>query len=126
MICLPPHAHISWWAVVRAGGRRVGFQATYRAGLFRENVFYFGQGGRCQNLKGRRPNMARWKHVSELPLPYNIGTHASLGRLRKSCEDDFQRESQYLSNMTTSQQTVAHTTTQGKLHPTATAAGGVV
>merc|ERR1719506_1993201 len=50
------------WAVVRAGGRRVGYQATYRAGLFRENAFYFGQGGRYQNLKGRRPNMARWKH----------------------------------------------------------------
>jgi len=52
------------WAVVRAAGKRyrVAHQITYRHGLFRENAFYFGQGGRCQNLNGRRPNMARWKH----------------------------------------------------------------
>jgi hypothetical protein len=51
------------WVVVRAGGKKGGHRATYRHGFFRENVFYFGQGGRCQNLNGRRPNMARWKHV---------------------------------------------------------------
>ena len=52
------------WAVARAGGRRhVAYRATYRAGLFRENAFYFGQGGRRKNLNNRRPNMARWRHV---------------------------------------------------------------
>ena len=52
------------WSVVRASGRRhVAHRVIYRAGLFRENTFYFGQGGRCANLNGRRPNMARWKHV---------------------------------------------------------------
>jgi len=52
------------WVVARARGRRhVAYKITYRAGLFRENAFYFGQGGRCQNLNGRKPNMARWKHV---------------------------------------------------------------
>ena len=52
------------WAVVRAGGRRVrNYPITYRHGLFMENAFYFGQGGRCQNLNGRRPTHARWKHV---------------------------------------------------------------
>ena len=42
------------WIVVRASGKRAvrGTPATYRAGLFRENVYYFGQGGRCQNLSG--------------------------------------------------------------------------
>ena len=54
------------WAVVRASGKRGGYPITYRAGLFRENAFYFGQGGRCQNLIRRRPNMARWKHASVL------------------------------------------------------------
>ena len=40
------------WAVVRAAGRRVrNYPITYRHGLFMENAFYFGQGGRCQNLK---------------------------------------------------------------------------
>ena len=53
------------WAVVRAGGRKqkANYKITYRHGLFMENAFYFGQGGRCQNLNGRRPNLARWKHV---------------------------------------------------------------
>ena len=57
------------WTVARAGGKgkrggkRGGARASYRKGLFREQAFYFGQGGRCQNLNGRRPNMARWKHV---------------------------------------------------------------
>merc|ERR1719253_2489990 len=51
------------WTVVRASGQRLkNFPITYRHGLFRENAFYFGQGGRCQNLNARRPNMARWKH----------------------------------------------------------------
>ena len=52
------------WATVRASGRRqVATRPTYRAGLFRENVYYFGQGGRCQNLNSRKANMARWRHV---------------------------------------------------------------
>merc|ERR1719506_1170253 len=53
------------WAVVRAKGKRPsrGTPSTYRHGLFRENAFYFGQGGRCQNLHGRRANMARWRHT---------------------------------------------------------------
>jgi len=52
------------WAVVRARGmRQIGHRATYRAGLFRENVFYFGQGGKCQNLNNRKPKMARWRHL---------------------------------------------------------------
>jgi len=55
------------WAVVRASGKRGaqkrGTAATYRAGFFRENAFFFGQGGRCQNLNGRRATHARWKHV---------------------------------------------------------------
>ena len=49
------------WVVARAKGRRPAARATYRHGLFRENVFYFGQGGRCQNLNNRRPNMTLWK-----------------------------------------------------------------
>ena len=66
------------WAVVRAGGRRqASYPTTYRHGLFRENVFYFDQGGRCQNLNGRRPNMARWKHAGVLVL--------SLQRMHKIC-----------------------------------------
>ena len=56
------------WIVARAGGRRHrSYPITYRAGLFMENAFYFGQGGRCQNLNGRRPNMARWRHVRVQP-----------------------------------------------------------
>jgi len=52
------------WAVVLARGRRhVPTKPTYRHGFFRENVFYFGQGGRCQKLNDRKANMARWKHV---------------------------------------------------------------
>jgi hypothetical protein len=27
-----------------------------------ENAFYFRQGGRVPNLRGRKPNMRRWKH----------------------------------------------------------------
>merc|ERR1719149_457058 len=51
------------WSVVRAGGRRhAAYKVTYRAGLFMENVFYFRQGGACQNLNGRKPTHARWKH----------------------------------------------------------------
>ena len=69
------------WAVVRASGRRQSnFPVTYRHGLFRENVFYFGQGGRCQNLNGRRPNMARWKHVKPLSL-----AHGEMDMMRKMC-----------------------------------------
>ena len=59
------------WVVVRAsgkrGGKRGGARASYRKGLFREQAFYFGQGSRCQNLNGRRPNMARWRRVRALP-----------------------------------------------------------
>ena len=59
------------WLVVRAKGRqhrkRANYKITYRHGLFMENAFYFGQGGRCQNLNSRKPNMARWKHVRALP-----------------------------------------------------------
>merc|ERR1719453_1924482 len=53
------------WRLVRANHRRrrSGHRITYRHGLFRENAFYFRQGGRCQNLNGRRPNLQRWKHV---------------------------------------------------------------
>ena len=54
------------WAVVRASGhrsRRSGHRITYRHGRFMENAFYFRQGRKCPNLKGRKPNMARWKHV---------------------------------------------------------------
>ena len=55
------------WAVVRASGtRKVAHRPTYRHGVFMENAFYFGQGGRCQNLNGRRPNMARWRQVMGL------------------------------------------------------------
>merc|ERR1719183_2118602 len=52
------------WAVARARGKRhVPTPATYRAGLFRENVYYFGQGGRCQSLGNRKANMARWRQT---------------------------------------------------------------
>ena len=55
------------WTIVRAGGRQHKVhRATYRHGLFRENAYYFGQGGRCQNLARRRPNMARWRHVTDI------------------------------------------------------------
>ena len=59
--------------------RRVRATAiTYRAGLFRENVFYFGQGGRCQNLKGRKATHARWKHVTFF-FEREIGTTCDTG-----------------------------------------------
>jgi len=40
-----------------------GTPATYRAGLFRENVYYFRQGRRCKNLNGRKAAHAGWKKV---------------------------------------------------------------
>jgi len=56
------------WAVVRSGGRRhKKHPITYRHGLFMENAFYFGQGGRCKNLNSRKPNMARWRHFVNYP-----------------------------------------------------------
>ena len=73
------------WAVVRASGlRRSGHRATYRAGLFRENAFYFGQGGRCPNLNGRRPNMARWKHAMAMTSKGNVRWMGEGGRAFKT------------------------------------------
>ena len=69
------------WTVVRASGkrsRRRGTPATYRAGLFRENAYYFGQGGRCQNLNGRRATHARWKHVNDFLLEGSLGPYAAM------------------------------------------------
>ena len=54
------------WRVARASSSRGGSG-------FREQVFYFGQGGRCQNLRGRRPNMARkvkvWTYLESKSAP---------------------------------------------------------
>merc|ERR1712159_305246 len=51
------------WKVLNARGNRGSYhKATYRHGLFREDVYYFRQGNRVPHLANRRPNMARWKH----------------------------------------------------------------
>ena len=52
------------WVVVGAPPKGKKTKAPiYRHGVFRENVFYFGQGRRCQNLNRRKANMARWRPV---------------------------------------------------------------
>merc|ERR1711959_391036 len=46
----------------RRARRSRGTRAIYHYGLFRENAYYFRQGGRLPHLANRRANMARWKH----------------------------------------------------------------
>ena len=49
------------WRVARSTGtgRRSRARRSSGGSGFLEQVFYFGQGSRCQNLNGRRPNSAR-------------------------------------------------------------------
>merc|ERR1711988_1172525 len=54
-----PDTHNRWRVLNARGYRGVHHRATYRHGLFRENVYYFRQGNRVPNLRGRRPNMQR-------------------------------------------------------------------
>ena len=57
------------WRVVRAV-RNAGGSSL------KEQVYYFGQGGRCQNLNSRKANMARWKHAWTLPSIVDVSARA--------------------------------------------------
>ena len=45
------------WAIARSGGMKCAPRKRTRGWL--EKIFYFGQGVKCQNLNGRKPNTQR-------------------------------------------------------------------